>query len=779
MKLHRKALASAASLGMLWGLAGCPLDHTPIPGLSIETLSNRADLVSGGQVLVELKLPATLSLADLKIELGSANVSAAFAKRADGRTVGLVSGLALGSNTLKATSVNGSHVGATLTITNAPKGGPVLLGSQMTPFVCATPTAVAEAGSIPGSNASGLTTVATDAQCNIATEFKLFYRTTTVGCSTALPDPSLPAALPTNNCFKPYTVGTTPTDLANTTTLAGVTMPYIVRVERGTMNRGIYDIAVLFNPVTGWTANAPQSQWSRKVVYNFGFSTGQPRRQYRSSQNWADDAALSRGFMVVDNSMTDSAYNSNRVLVSETLMMMKEHITENYGEILFTMGNGCSGGSINQNTAASIYPGLLDGTQVACDYPDSISTGIEVTDCVLLVNAYAGPAWTGLMAGKTQAEIDAKKGAINGHQNQLACHAWNNAFGFNGKAGNYVPTLVINAAGAMAPSGASRNNCQLPAALVWDAGSNPTGHRCGDSDASAAVWGKTTNGARALTTNDNVGVQYGLKALLAGSITAEEFVTINERVGGVDVDGNAIATRSTADAAALPIAYRSGILTHGSNLGKVATIDQRGPDENGIHMQWRSFSQRARIVAANGSAGSQVIWRFPGALFTPPSVGMSLTSLLTMNEWLTALATSAPKLSLNAPRTQAQIIAGKPASAFDFCYLSTDTFTTKVTNAATCDADPALKPMTSPHQVAGGPVTEDILKCELKALNFADYGAVIFSNAQQTRLSTVFSTGVCDWSKPGVGQQAPVSPLSFAAGPGGVALPAAPKSTPL
>ena len=73
-------------------------------------------------------------------------------------------------------------------------------------------------GNTPASNASGLTTFAVDAQCNIATEYKLFYRTTTPGCSTALPDPSPPAAPPANNCFKPYTPGTTPADLATTTT---------------------------------------------------------------------------------------------------------------------------------------------------------------------------------------------------------------------------------------------------------------------------------------------------------------------------------------------------------------------------------------------------------------------------------------------------------------------------------------------------------------------------------------------------------------------------------
>ena len=243
-----------------------------------------------------------------------------------------MTGLVVGENTLIADS-NGQGNGrpwASLTITNHARGGPVLLGSQTQPWVCATPTPVAESGNTPASNASGLTTPAVDAQCNIATEYKLFYRTTTAGCSTALPDPSPPAAQPTNNCFKPYTPGTTPADLATTTTTTGATVPYIVRVERGTMNRGIYDIAVLFDP----TEPRRGRRWRRsrngtaRSLYSFGASTGQPRQQFRTEQNWADDAALSRGFMVVDHSLTDSLYNSNRVLVAETVMMMKEHIVD-------------------------------------------------------------------------------------------------------------------------------------------------------------------------------------------------------------------------------------------------------------------------------------------------------------------------------------------------------------------------------------------------------------------------------------------------------------------
>jgi len=788
----------------------------PSFNFEIKTLSNRADLISDGDALVEVRVPRNVPMRKVTLTLNGTNVGAAFIADEEARTLrGVLRGLAVGHNRFVA-EANGhghdrgddddrdhdrgddddrdhdrGHEGgrpwASLRITNHPRGGPVILGSQTTPWICATPTPVAQSGNTPASNASGLTTFAVDAQCNIATEFKLFYRTTTVSCSTALPDPSPPAAPPTNNCFKPYTPGSTPADLATTTTTTGLTVPYIVRVERGTMNRGIYDIAVLFDPTQPWTALAPQPQWNRKVVYTFGASTGQPRLQFRTEQNWADGAALSRGFMVVDNSLTDSLYNSNRILVNETLMMMKEHIVDAYGEIKYTLGNGCSGGSIQQNTVASTFPGLLDGIQPSCDYPDSITTGLEVIDCVLLVNFYAGADWTALMTGLTQAQINAKKTAINGHLNQLGCQSWNNAFGHNNKPGNYVPILVVDqTTGAVAPAGAPRNNCLLPAALVYDPLTNPTGTRCGDPDLAAAVWGTTAgipagSSRRALQTGDNVGIQYGLKALLDGAITPEEFVTLNEKIGGTDADSNRTASRSTADRAALDIAYRAGIVSSGKNLGKLPIIDSRGFDEQGIHYIWRSFSERARIDAANGgNHGNQVMWRYGTGLLPATAsqvAAVTLQSFLTMDTWLSNLTVSAPKATLNDVRTQAQVIAAKPATAFDLCYLTGDTtFSNPVTDMAACDADPRLMKHASPRQVAGGPLAENVLKCQLKLLDVADYPSVTFTAAQLARLDTAFPDGVCDWSKSGVGQQEAISPLTFAAGPGGRPLPPAPVS---
>ena len=687
-----------------------------------------------------------------------------------------------------------------ITVTNAPRHGPVLSGELTKPFYCATPTPQVVNGSVPASNASGLSG-APDENCNIASEFKLYYRSTTAGCSLALPDPTpamSPNAItvpampvpPANACFKPYAVGSPPADMASTTTDGGLTVPYIVRLERGTMARGIYDIAVLHDPTKPSSALAPQANWSRKVIFNFGASTGQPRRQARPATAWTgSDAQLARGYMVVGHSMTDSSRNSNRVLMSETVMMMKEHINDTYGPIRFTVGSGCSGGSINSNMAASIQPGLLDGITTTCTYPDSETTAIEVGDCVLLAEAYQKPDWLAMMTGQTQAQVNARKAAINGHPDQSACHAWYNAFGSNARAGLYFQRVVANnVSGAIIQQPAAINNCELPNSAVYDP-ANPVATaalpRCNAWSWAESIWGKVPGSPAARQTSDNSGVQYGLKALRDGAISNEEFVKLNEIVGGVDRDSTPRTMRSTADTDALATAYRAGIVASGRNLAKTAIIDMRGWDDSNItvppgntpgqipiHHQWYSFAIRDRIVADASDANNQALWRFARTGLAPPGT-MALDAFLAMDQWLTTL-----KADGSSSSVESKVRSARPSSTADFCILPTDvTQTVKTTSAALCDADPFLKPSLSPRQVAGGPRAENILKCQLKPMVRTDYAAGTFTDVQWARLQTLFSDGVCDWTKPGVGQQAAVSPLSFRAGAGGQPLPAAPVST--
>jgi hypothetical protein len=781
-----EAITSAANASDV--SPGSPAGHGG-RALELRTLSNRADLISGGDAFVEVVLPRHGQTRHLHVRVGDRDVSSAFARRADGRTTGVITGLADGPSTIVA-EASGVR-GAALTVTNHPIGGPVISGAQIQPLVCATPVAIPQNGDTPGSNASGLSTPAIDAQCNIATEIKLYYRTTAPDCASVLPDPNPPTPPPANGCFKPFDpAAPPPADLAMTTTDANVTVPYIVRVERGTLNRGIYDIAVLFDPsrddpATGWKPTAPQPGWNGKLLYSFGASTGQPRRQFRSEQTWTDDVALSRGFMVAINSMTDSLYNSNRVAMVETLMMTKEHIGDTYGEIRYTIGNGCSGGSINQLTAASIYPGLLDGIQPTCTYPDSESTGIEVADCELLVRLYVKPEWAALMGGLSQEQINAKKAAINGHRDQTGCHAWFNSFAAVGRPGNFIPDAVLdNTTGAIGPvPGAGvRNNCQLPPSMVYDPVTNPGGLRCSGQDHAVAIWGTVDGTSRARSTRDNVGIQYGLAALVSGAITPDEFVVLNEKIGGADADLNMSPARSAADAEALPIAYAAGIVSDGAQLAKTPIIDLRGWDDSnippppglGIHHIWRSFSLRARLDEDSGNHDNHVMWRYGTGLIAPAASGLSLQSFLMMDQWVAAI-----RGDDSCATIEEKIARHKPHSAFDFCYLSTDTtFSTKVTDPAVCDADPLLARHASPRQVAGGPLAENILKCQLRPLDPADYSPSVLTPEQIDRLRAVFPDGVCDWSAPGVGQEPAISPLDFTGGPGGVPLPSPPRSRP-
>src|ERR1700744_1561827 len=72
------------------------------PAVTIRGLSGRADLVSGGSWLVGIHLSRPAALKRLTVTLGGHNVSGDFARRRDGQIEGLVTGLSLGHNTLKA-----------------------------------------------------------------------------------------------------------------------------------------------------------------------------------------------------------------------------------------------------------------------------------------------------------------------------------------------------------------------------------------------------------------------------------------------------------------------------------------------------------------------------------------------------------------------------------------------------------------------------------------------------------------------------------------------------
>src|SRR5439155_1228788 len=69
---------------------------------------------------------------------------------------------------------------------------------------------------------------------------------------------------------QPYDPNNPPSNVGTTTTDQGKTVPYIVRRESGSQDRGQYQIAVLFDPTKSWAPWAPQAGWNGKTYVTGG-----------------------------------------------------------------------------------------------------------------------------------------------------------------------------------------------------------------------------------------------------------------------------------------------------------------------------------------------------------------------------------------------------------------------------------------------------------------------------------------------------------------------------
>lgn len=691
--------------------------------MMLTILSTRPDAVTGGDVRVLAEVDGKPVAATITVDGVPQR-----GLRADADGSVLVTGLKLGRSTLGATAAG--RRAASVTVVNHPRSGPVFSGPHLQPWICA--------GAEPPADSAAPTPASMAATCDQPTSYRLYYRTTAQTCSNRLD-----AA---DACFKPFDPARRPADLATTTTDRGVTMDYVVRVERGALNRGLYDLAVLYRPDADGAAAL--GGWNRKMVWQFGGSSGAYRKQLPPASGWVNDEALRRGFLVGVSNFTDGSLNNNRILAAETLMMAREHVSDRYGRVRYLIGEGCSAGSMQQNVIASGYPGLLDGVLIACTYPDSQVVMEEIADSVLLHRYFASDRFKTLSEGQSEAEIERRKAAIAGHLDGGSVRAY----------GRFSP---VRSSGKRSDKPFD-NACGLPNAWVFDPDTNKDGIRCGTPDFLVNLYGRAADGGANLT-RDNVGVEYGLLPFRKGAISAEEFVTVNERIGGMDALSNFVPQRMAGSPKAIAADYRAGMSSDAQILGQVPMIDLRGNDNSGVHGNWSSFALRARLLKANGTLANHAMWRTNLSASTAPwldaawnRTGLPAESLSVMDAWLSAMEAD------GRPGTRAEKIArNRPAGLRDFCLLGSD-YQTRIYDEARCNADPELKYYASIRQTAGQSATADVLKCQLRPLRRADYPASL-TDAQYARLQKVFATGVCDWSRPGVGQQRAVPWLRYTA----------------
>jgi hypothetical protein len=690
-------------------------------------LSSMPQLVTGEDALVQV----SGATAAPTVTVGGKDVSAAFKKAANGNYIGLVTGLAKGNNDL---AVTAGADKTNLTLVDHGINEALIAGPQQTPWVCEGDT-------------FGLAK-ATTPDC--ATPPKITYNYKDKMGNWKAFDPA----------------GARPGDIG-TAKINGKDIPVIVRTEFGTINRGTYFISMLHDPMAGPVPTPTDrggSAWAGKLALSFGPGVG---AGYHSGRNFAQysapayiednnayfDELLTMGYATAGSSIAVFGTQPNDVLSAESIMKVKEHFIEEFGAPLFTIGQGPSGGSMQNQLIANAYPGILDGIMPERLFADEMTFLQPLYDCELLTNVF-------------------KTGNYTREQMQAV-------------AGEYWGYCVSN--GARYPR-ARTDGCDQ---VVYDAiakdpaiaAKGNAAVRCTFQDNLVNIFGTDPKTGFARNPYDNQGVQYGLVALNSGKITVDQFVDINKRIGGHDVDGKLSPNRQIGDAEAVAIAYQTGrVVEETGGIKDTAFIDirsykdgdpyGRGDANVDVHNRIQSDIVRARIQKYTGTTANYVqilTAAAPPALAaientktSPRGVGFG-EGLAGLDKWLTAV------LADTSTKTRAEkLAANRPKDLVDACYaIKSDsldfTAVEKITDQNRCKQ--IFPTYSDPRMAAGAPLVDDVFKCTLKPVDAADYKTAPTAD-QLAALKTIFPAGVCDYTKPGVGQTQKITTWAVFSGNG-------------
>lgn len=766
-------------------------------------LSNRSDLLSEGNALIEVTTVDPSNLNGATVFLNTEDVTEQFAVRENGRFMAKLSGMQLGENTLRVLLADGKELVAELT--NHPNGGPIFSGPQIGPYTC---------------QADALDAV----QCSQEASFEFKYmpaeriQPTLAGAELSPDSQQLGSAL------QPYDPENPPSAdaIRMVTTQTGEQVPFIVRIERGYQNRNQYQIMSLFQPGMDWDAFNPQPQWNRKLLIhhggNVGTSFGPSSPPNGDISGTAPEGfefvlgdsitvALSQGFMTLSTTWSNLGRNANLVTSAESLVMAKEHIIENYGELQYTIGTGCSGGAIAQQHVANAYPGIYQGIIVQCSYPDVWTTATQFADYNLLNTTLGYTPDQNFL--NLQDKFAAGPAVLA--ETPIPFVQWPLLYG-------HLPVNPLASDLAFFPRAyPNQADCRgLGDGIEQYSKENPTGVRCGIFDyminqfglREEAVWTEMEKAAGRGFTGipfDNTGVQYGLRSLQQGLLTEDQFVAINRDIGGFNIDVERVPERTKADLPALEYAYRSGGINTAENLKTTPMIDLRGADPGAAHDAFHSWQIRARMDEAYGHHDNQVIWF--GQVVLAGDSTYSTEALYVMDRWLSAIASDDD----TATSLEEKVRNNKPTEARDRCLSAQSLYSVDgpvvPTSGNIFFGTPLIEPLDStqlpspdaeqglifdqvanqvcgldfslfdptgqssqltdpirgaqelliqtrfgtPRTVAGDDIRTLTNKCVLKPIDPADYNSPTVSDPQAlaARMVEIFPDGVCDFSQQG------------------------------
>jgi hypothetical protein len=757
-------------------LAGCGgdshSDRGATPQVAMRVVSSAPDQVSGGDARVALSGSASL-LENTTLTVNDQPVDMSAFQVVGDHLEGIISGLVEGENTLLAVGPDDTERGR-LTLTNYPIEGPMFSGPHQYPFVCTTTSELGlqpkvDTDTPPGFEVQdeGGNVIGYSRDCSIDTYTTYVYRST-------------------DNSYKPLPDdGSRPADMATTTLTDGRTVDFVVRWERGTINRFIYSIAMLAEAGEE-PGSLDTGLWNQRLMYRFqgGVGIGHTQGAMDAERRALRPDILGQGYAIIYSTGTRMGEHYNMQVGGETALMVKERFLELYGEPLYTVGLGTSGGAIQQYVYAQNHPGLIDAAIPQQSYPDMVTQTIHIGDCELLeyymdATDRGNAKWTitdnrmwlvGLHA------TDAVPDPLYGMKLDL---------GYSGSPGSTecveswrgLTPLTMNPYYGQADNQEMMRPVGIMDTVNWS-----------HYDDLRNIYGLDEDGYPN-TLFDNVGVQYGLQALLDGNITGDEFLDLNAKVGGwkdqkdmvqegfpflgepedvmadpslfdpwssrnmtLSTDPAVPAPRTTGSLQAMNAAYTSGMVFRGD--APIPIIDWRPylEEELDMHNVHQSFVTRQRMIDYAGHADNQVIW-FTDARPSEEFDNVPM-ALKVIDDWMA-------NILANPERSVAE---NRPAAAEDACFATDGTLIARGADVwdgllndkpdGTCTQ---LFPIYGTSRiVAGAPLQGDVFKCALKpvdtALTDGTYGSWNPDPTQMTRLNAIFPDGVCDYSEPDQGR---------------------------
>jgi len=458
---------------------------------------------------------------------------------------------------------------------------------------------------------------------------------------------------------------------------------------------------------------------------------------------------------------------------------VKRQFTARYGEPIYTIGIGKSGGAIQQYLIGQNRPGLLDAGIAWYSYPDTVTQATRVMDCELMEYYFDvidadNDKWKTWSQRSWIEGFNARDDLPNDFERLRALQAirlgqwprWSRGHTECTRSWRNLTPQIANPHYTYFGSLFAPEILEQVPFTYWDN--------------LKRVYGTDDSGL-ARRTYDNVGVQYGLEALKRRQISVGEFLKLNDNIGGwkaaIDMkpeqywrSGGAKsrladvsiwshqnmtttastdrpARRSEGDVDAIAAAYRSGQVFLGDLSMPIIDLRHYLEPELDMHHSLQSFSARLRMLRRQGHADNQVIWsaRRP---YSPQGDALEL-----LEHWIENMRADA---SLS-------IVEARPADASDRCYSDTGHIIASgdaVWNGAWNDKENGecmkVYPIySSPRLVAGDDHFGDIMKCLLQSVDAAIGNgayAPIDVSTHRDDLHRIFPSGVCDYSRGDVGR---------------------------